>query len=122
MKLPRILQQERNGNVARVMLVAPATLTYFRGHFPRFPVLPGVVQIGWAATLAAQVFERRVTVSGMRRVKFMRLVRPERRILLELELHGECRLEFRYRYADANGDGSDAGRDLSSGSLQLEAA
>lgn len=112
MILPQVLEQRLDGSRAALALVAPAGLRYFEGHFPGFPVLPGVVQIGWAAALANRLFGRELVVAGMRRVKFMRLIHPGKRIELELAL-SENGQRLQYRYFDAEGD-------YSSGSLELE--
>lgn len=112
MILPEILEQSRVGDDARVRFVAPASLEYFAGHFPGFPVLPGVIQIGWVQHLAEKLFARRFTVTGMHRIKFMRIVRPGHEVTLELRLEG-ARINFRY---------SDAEGSCSSGTLDMETA
>lgn len=111
MILPDIHTQERDGDRARMVIIAPAALKYFSGHFPGFAVLPGVVQIGWARYLASCVFEKPLAVTGMRRIKFMRLIRPDVEVTLDLELLNDTRLEF--RYGDADGA-------FSSGALEVE--
>lgn len=49
---------------------------WFDGHFPDEPILPGIGQLGMVADVLGAFFDRPVTVTGVRRVKFRRLVRP----------------------------------------------
>ena len=114
MTLPDILEQAVTGHSTRIVFRAAESLRCFDGHFPGFPVLPGVVQIGWAVALAERSFGRQLDVSGMRRVKFVRLIRPDIDVTLDIAINESGdRLEFRYH--DSEGD-------YSSGSLLLGAA
>lgn len=81
--------------------VDPA-LEHFRGHFPGFPVLPGVVQIDWAVRLARQFWplptER---FRGMDNVKFLNPVLPPLPLVLRLEWQAaQQRLAFHYSAGD----------------------
>lgn len=74
----------------------PANLTWFRGHFPTQPLLPGVAQLDWVMAYGADL------APGMRfcaieSVKFQRPVLPDS--LLELTLRwdaSQCLLSFTY--------------------------
>lgn len=68
---------------------------YFTTHFPRFPVLPGVIIIEAMAQLAGLLIEvspqggdekRKALLSIVDRVKFKRVVRPGDRLDLTAEL------------------------------------
>lgn len=109
MILPDVISFTAADERAEIELRAAASLPYFQGHFPGFPVLPGVVQLGWALAFAEQAFGMRFEVTGVRRLKFMRLIFPDSPVVLTL-LRGDGSVEFEYR----NGDGS-----FSSGILQV---
>lgn len=69
----------------------------FQGHFPRHPVLPGVAQIDWAARLARHHLACRGAFSGLKALKFLRLIVPPADIELELDWAEDTGLlEFRY--------------------------
>lgn len=53
----------------------PPDLAQFSGHFPSTPVVPGVVQIGWALAASAQR-GMPLAVANMENLKFQRLLRP----------------------------------------------
>lgn len=110
MILPVIQQQDCIADNARVVFTADAMLEYFAGHFPGFPVLPGVVQVGWSREFSDRLFGGRHTIKGMRRVKFMRLITPGIPVTLELSRE-DGRIAFHYYDSDGS---------FSSGVLEVE--
>lgn len=51
-------------------------LPYLKGHFDKKPVLPGVVQVGWALSLAEKAFARSFVFRGLKGMKCTQLVLP----------------------------------------------
>jgi acyl-CoA synthetase (AMP-forming)/AMP-acid ligase II len=85
-----------------IQLEVPLDLAHFSGHFASAPVLPGVLQIGWAVNLARQHFQLPPRFAGMEVIKFQRLLRPGDRSLLELRFDAaRGKLHFNYRCNDA---------------------
>ena len=83
-------------------LEVPLDLAHFSGHFPRTPVLPGVVQIDWAQHLARQVMTLPPRFAGMEVLKFQQLVRPGDRLQLSLRFDTDKgKLYFAYRNGEA---------------------
>lgn len=83
--MPVILSEttEADGKI-RVELLVPTNLSLFKGHFPGFPLLPGVAQIHWAARLGAERFGMNAHFSRMLNVKFQKPVRPGSNLTLRL--------------------------------------
>jgi len=78
-------------------LDVPPALAHFAGHFPGFPILPGVVQLDWAVRFAREHLAVRGEFAGMESVKFLSIVRPAARLRLELRHEPERgRLAFAY--------------------------
>lgn len=101
--LPAIdsIERARDGGREALTLrfVIPATLRYFEGHFPGVPLLPGVVQIGWAIELARQHLAE-PTLTGFRSlsaVKFTRVIQPGARVSLLLTHESPAQIAFEYR-------------------------
>ncbi|WP_437881876.1 AMP-binding protein [Pseudomonas sp. LRF_L74] len=96
-------------------LEVPLDLAHFTGHFPQTPVLPGVVQVGWAQQLAGELIpDLPPRFSGMEVLKFQQLVRPGDRLQVSLRFDAEKgKLYFAYR----NGEQA-----CSSGRILLSAA
>jgi 3-hydroxyacyl-[acyl-carrier-protein] dehydratase len=55
----------------------------FSGHFPGYPILPAFVQIVTAATLAEERIGVPVSLSSVKRAKFMQEIRPGREVVIE---------------------------------------
>jgi 3-hydroxymyristoyl/3-hydroxydecanoyl-(acyl carrier protein) dehydratase len=81
-----------------LQLDLPADLPCFRGHYPAFPVLAGVVQIDWVMQLAATHLHCDQRSASDFRVKFKRVIVPATPLTLML-CHNSVRhrLEFVYR-------------------------
>ncbi|RKQ38917.1 hydroxymyristoyl-ACP dehydratase [Enterobacter sp. R1(2018)] len=92
----------------------PAELSWFDGHFPTQPLLPGVAQVDWVMAYGAEL------APGMRfcaidSVKFQRPVLPES--LLELNLRWDAaRSLLSFEYLQLK---DDARQPVSSGKIKL---
>ena len=82
-----------DGRVA-VELESTAELDWFQGHFPDQPVLPGVIQLHWAAELAAMLFDLEGPPQHVKRLKFSNVIVPPCRIEMTLEQHGDREVQF----------------------------
>jgi 3-hydroxyacyl-[acyl-carrier-protein] dehydratase len=87
--LDRILTVEP-GESATAIRNVPNTLAIFDTHFPRFPVLPGVLMLGSLGALAAHLLEaetgRPWRLAGADRVAFRHFVQPGDQLLLTVKL------------------------------------
>ncbi|HMN44781.1 MAG TPA: hypothetical protein PKE27_09425 [Povalibacter sp.] len=96
--LPEIDSFERRPDGLNLQFVVPADLGYFAGHFPGVPLLPGVVQIGWAVELARQHVPFDAQFRALAGVKFMRVIQPGATVALQLAFDAAAReLSFEYR-------------------------
>jgi len=50
--------------------------SWFSGHFPGNPILPGIAQLKMVADLISKSVEGNVHLTGVTRVKFRKIVRP----------------------------------------------
>lgn len=98
--LPTILAQSQDGLNAQFRLRVPEDSPYFQGHYPDFPILPGVVQIGWAEQLGRRLFPLPPRFVALEALKFQELIRPGNEVELCLGFKPEKgKLEFVYRSA-----------------------
>jgi len=75
----------------------PYELPVFRGHFPARPIVPGVVQIGWAVDIARAESLVAGTFIGISGAKFRRVLQPGMNLGLRLDGHdGRGQLSFEY--------------------------
>lgn len=112
-KAPQVLEQVEADGEWSLQLAVPPDLAYFSGHFPRAPVLPGVVQVEWAMSLGQQLMDLPAKFAGMEVLKFQQLVRPGDEIQLHLRFDpARGKLYFAYRNETAT---------CSSGRILLEA-
>ena len=50
---------------------------WFSGHFPDNPILPGIAQLKMVVDLLAEEFAGKLYVTGLSRVKFRKIVKPD---------------------------------------------
>ena len=99
---PEIVEVERSEEQAKLKLVVPEALLYFRGHFPGFAILPGVVQLDWAIQYGKQHFALGAVFASTIRIKFRKPIRPNHRLTLSLK-YVRSRNSIYFDYADAEG-------------------
>ena len=98
--LPQVLaRRDVEGRTELDLEVQPGN-PWFEGHFPQFAILPGVVQIGWAAHFAHALHHLGPGVTSMDQIKFKRPILPGARITLTLKPDAAAK-KLRYEYQDA---------------------
>ena len=85
---PELLTWEAASDSLVAEMVFPAGGEWFSGHFPDFPVLPGVAQLFYLRRYARRVFPDFPDAGLYRRIKFRRLVRPNERVRVEVVRKG----------------------------------
>ena len=65
---------QAEGISARVRV--PDASPWFSGHFPEFPVLPGIAQLDMVRQALSRATRKEVRVRGLRRIRFKQMVRP----------------------------------------------
>ena len=95
MLLPEIDSVAADATTATYEIRVPAALEHFRGHFPGFPILPGIVQLDWAVQLGRRHFQGLGDSTAVDNFKCQALVFPEARLTLELR-RDDTGLHFRY--------------------------
>jgi len=81
---PPLRVLEHTEDRAVLHIETPASLPYFKGHFPEKAILPGVAQIEWALQLGRELFTLPPEFVRMEAVKFQQLIVPETLLTLEL--------------------------------------
>lgn len=108
-KLPLPQALAFDGNRADLELKVPPDLLYFADHFPGYPILPGVVQIGWVQQYGRLLFAFNGEFSSLEAVKFVKPILPGYELDLQLNWHEAGRkLQFQF---------TAAGQSVSSGRL-----
>ena len=74
---------------------------FFKGHFPGYPVTPGVVLIGKAVEAAERMVGQRIVLKGIKKVKFSQPVLPGEMVDLRLERLGDDEIAYRFSKAGA---------------------
>ncbi|WP_426700168.1 hypothetical protein ACPPVV_12240 [Rhodanobacter sp. Col0626] len=113
-----LAEHEHDGHWT-ISLQLPLELVHFDDHFQQAPVLPGVLQVGWALALAAPRLGTSMHCREMEALKFQRLLRPGDRVELGLRFESDDddatrgKLHFSYHLDGAH---------CSSGRLRVERA
>ena len=93
----QILSVQRRCDQVCIELDIRTDLVWFEGHFPECPILPGVIQTHWAITYGREHFPIGGEFKSLGHVKFMKVIVPGSRVILELKYNDAKRaLSFRY--------------------------
>ena len=93
---PRAVSWLRGKSDHRLLLDVSTELFWFPGHFAGQPVLPGVVQLHWAACAAQLLFGHGEPPRRVHRLKFKRVVIPPRIVELRLDQPQPGEVQFGY--------------------------
>ncbi|MES2205801.1 MAG: hypothetical protein V4525_03270 [Pseudomonadota bacterium] len=97
--LPLLLECQQTDTNLFFKIKLEKSLFCFDGHFPGFPVLPGVVQIHWAFLFAEKYWGARGRFLALEQIKFIDIVQPEDNTVLNLLLEWNAdkqRVAFEY--------------------------
>ena len=83
--LPEVVSCVKSSGAFDICLDMQAELIWFPGHFPGTPVLPGIVQLHWAAIAARCLYGLDDAPRAVSRLKFKKVLLPPRQLLLRLE-------------------------------------
>lgn len=92
--------REQVGDIrnASLRLFISGDLVWLKGHFPGQPVLPGVVQVHWAVSLATILFDIPLTFQAIENLKFQSVVLPNTQLTLNMIYEAKrSRTTFQYR-------------------------
>ena len=81
---PLVTAWQASANALSATLIFPADMECFKGHFPGFPILPGVAQLYFLRHFARAVFPDWPDAATFRRLKFQKVVRPFRPVTLSI--------------------------------------
>ena len=100
MKPPEPALLRRSGTEVELRFDLPPEAEVFAGHYPGYPVMPGVVQLDWSMQMAALHLGLAQPVARDFRVKFTAPITPSDDVRLLLRL-ADGALEFEYWLGDA---------------------
>lgn len=82
---PIIIQQQLEQDHAELCLEFLPELECFKGHFPNFPIYPGVGQIGFLLKFSQQLWISLGFCTGYEQLKFQELIHPGDVLVLHLQ-------------------------------------
>ena len=92
--------EERTATTYAADLTFDRDAAYFKGHFPDFAVLPGVVQLGTAHRLAEAFIGRTCTLRAVKKMKFSHVLQPGETVHFTLTKKKDDEFAFDYRKGD----------------------
>jgi 3-hydroxymyristoyl/3-hydroxydecanoyl-(acyl carrier protein) dehydratase len=110
---PHVLSIRDEAPATRLCLDIAGDLSWFQGHFPGQPVLPGIVQLHWAVLVCRALYDFDDAPQEIKRLKFKNVVVPPRALELLVVRKGEHEAQFRF---SSDGEENSEGRIVFPGS------
>ncbi len=98
---PLLLEFDKTEQGFNCKLSFLKTSSYFKGHFPRIAILPGVVQLYFAEFFIKENFELRACAKTVKKLKFSSVIRPLD--ILSLKVRKTGNLSFSFEYSKGSG-------------------
>ena len=92
---PDIVGYLNNGENIELDLIFPQNSNFFQGHFPEFPILPGVVQLFFANEFSKDIFNIDFIPEKTKKVKFSSIIKPDTKVKLVLT-KGKKSIDYKY--------------------------
>jgi 3-hydroxymyristoyl/3-hydroxydecanoyl-(acyl carrier protein) dehydratase len=90
-----VISHSENRNTLEIVFSPESGI--FEGHFPSFPLVPGVMQIQLAIRLFEQYQEKKISFAGLKNLKFFNPIFPGATVILECHYELEKKqLSFQY--------------------------
>jgi hypothetical protein len=93
---PHVTQVAETADGWSADFVFDAEASYFQGHFPGQPVLPGVVAVGMAHHFAEYFAHCPLRLCAVKKIKFTRIIRPAQRVRFTLARQSPTSYRFVY--------------------------
>lgn len=90
---------DATGEISAGIIIGPDSL-WFDGHFPGFPVLPGIAQLGMVFDALREFLGQEgndARISGVSRVRFRQLIRPGDAITITASPESSDSGRYRFR-------------------------
>ena len=98
---PFVLDVRRTETGWDIDMVFDPDAIYFQGHFPGFPLLAGVVQLGVAHHFAELLLRREIVLVAVKKMKFTGIVQPGEKVVFSLETRSLSEVAYTYRKKNA---------------------
>ncbi len=98
---PEIRTIHRTDTEVKIKLTVSRQLFWLRGHFPGYPVLPGVAQLHWVVAMARDHLGLNGSVTQIHQLKFRTVIRPDDDLtIIVRHIPEKSRIQFEYRRGD----------------------
>ena len=95
---PVVTHAHQSAEVVHRVLRIPEDLTWFEGHFPGDPILPGIIQLKWVIESAQCMTGAGTQPGAIHQLKFKLPIRPGTIVDLTLRsVDGGATVKFSYR-------------------------
>ncbi|MBO4656076.1 MAG: hypothetical protein J5644_11075 [Bacteroidales bacterium] len=85
-----ILKEERAENSAQFTIKLNAEHPIFQGHFPGYPITPGVCVTQMAVDLFSHIFQQKFMIKKAKNIKFINILKPDETDTCDYQLSWEA--------------------------------
>jgi len=85
-----------NGDITAKAEVLPDS-PWFSGHFPDDPILPGIALLSMVFDAVTQAHPRKCIITGVKKVRFKRVVNPNDRLVIKVIKNKEKALSYVFK-------------------------